>query len=306
MDSDSYKQLTAFLTDPTNGASIEKNAEMKEYMARPEVALAMYQSLMKRDLSDFNPNDIHLLPPKTMELLHKHFPADIAWCSRGTQICTIEPNGGKFSLKGRPMDDARVLSLQDVGQESLTVFVKNSVQFVDSHIHRKMHAVFLKAEDRCTKIDLCDFFEWCKCSVLSDRLGDSPDEMSVVFIETPFGRVFLTVQVLQNADECKVEFLEGNKTVQIQIKHNKGFRAKIKGPIKIGVGLHTANYCRRCKKPSSDTVKLKECSRCLTYEIKLFYCSRECQLLDYADHRRVCTYNWIRSDWRENAPDLVK
>ena len=302
MDSEKYRRLIACLTDPANGGSAESAAKLKAQMEKPEVARAMYQQLMGQDLSDFNMNDIVRLPPKLAETLHEHFPVDFAWRCRGTRICTLNSVGGAFSLECRLLDDARVLSLHDVGKRALKIFVENSVEVSSPYIHRKMHAVFLKAEDECTKIDLCDLFEWCKCSMLDDKSTGSVDEtMRLSFIETPFGRVFLTVHALKNADGCKVDFLNGDKTVQIQIKHS----SKPHEPTTIGIGLHISNYCKRCRKPSSDSVKLKECRRCLAFGIKLFYCSRECQLLDYPKHRQVCTYDWSAIDWRENAPVAV-
>jgi hypothetical protein len=298
MEPERYRRLIACLTDPANGGSAESAAKLKEQMEKPEVACALSQQLMERDVSDFNVNDIAQLPPKLMETLKKHFPDNFAWHCHGTRMCTLRPDGGTFGVRSKLLDDARVLSLEQVGKQALKMFVENSVSVEASRFfHRKIYAVFLKAEDECTKIDLCDLFDWCKCSVM-DKSSPTNIEETIGFtcMQTPFGRVFLTVHVLKNEDGCKMDFLNGDKTVQIQIKH------KPNEPTTIGIGLHIAHCCKRCKKYSSDTVKLKGCKRCLAAGIKLFYCSRECQLLDYPNHRHVCTYDWSASDWRETAP----
>ena len=230
--------------------------------------------------------------------------------TRSTQRCTISSNSGIFSLsRGRPLEDTRVLSLKEVGEKDLKVFVENSIKITSSNLHRKIHTVFLKAEDVCcTKIDLCNFFVWCKCSVVIDNPGtringkDLPEAMYMTFIKTHFGLAILIVQLLCNFDKCEVNVLDGNKTVHIQIKRKNEF----KGPLIFGIGLHTPNMCRLCKTPNSDTVKLRLCSRCFTFDrIKHFYCSRKCQLLDFPRHCHVCAYDWFADDWREEAPQLV-
>ena len=297
------RRLMAALTDPSSGASAESIAKFKAIMEEPGAAFALYRHLKFRDLSKFNPEDIAKMPAIVVENLHKHFPTPTTIRHhRGTQICTIADNACGFSQKGRSLlHDDRVLSLHDVGEQGLKLFVDNCVEIVHPTLHRKMHAVFLKAEGECTKIDLCDLFDWCKCSVLDDRSKNGNDEVTFCFMETPFGRVFMSVHVLKNAEECRVDVLNGDNTVQIQVRK----------PTVIGIGLFTSNYCKLCRKPGSDTtttttttttVKLKECSRCIVFGIKLFYCSRTCQLLDYQNHRQVCTYDWSASDWRDTAP----
>jgi hypothetical protein len=311
IDSDFYKGLTAFMCDPENGAPAEKNAEIKEHMSRPDVALATHQWLMGRDLSDFDPNGIHQMPPKIVGLLHKHFPTHPAsgvHVQRSTHCCTINSasNSGMFRLKGRLLDDKRVISLEELGEKDMKVFVKGSVQTTATYTHRKIHTVFLRADDSpCTKIDLCDFFVWCKCSwvMKSPKTRVYDETLHLACIETPFGRAVLAVQLMCQAENCEVDILDGNKTVQIQIKRKDGFD----GPITVGIGLHTPNVCIKCNISNSDTVKLRLCSRCFKFDrIKRFYCSRECQKLDYPRHSHVCTYDWFSSDWREDAPRPVK
>jgi len=292
------KRLTDALTDPASGASAESIAEIRAQMERPEVAAAVYRHLTERDLSTYDPSKIAQLPPNQAEWMHKHFPStSTSMYLRATFIGTLNPNGIGMNIKRLLLNDARVLSLHDVGSPALKIFADKSTEITNPFIYGKMHAVFLKADDKCTKIDLCDLFEWCKCSVVDDKHATVYENMSIRFMETPFGRVCLAVHVLQNADECKVNIRNGDKTVQIRIKN---------GPTVIGIGLHTPNYCKLCRKPRSDTTKLKECSRCLTFGIKVFYCSRACQLLDYPKHRHVCTYDWSASDWRENAPSFCR
>ena len=222
---------------------------------------------------------------------------------RSTLICTIRPGGGYFKTNGKPLLDARVLSLGEVGMEALKTFVQYSGEVI-SATHRKVHSVFLRAEDKLyTKIDLCDFFAFCKCSTMEDTRVLHEDGVYLGCIETPFGSAFVSVQPLCNGNKCDVKILEGNNTIQIQIKRKKAF----KGDIIFGVGLYTLERCTRCSKANSETVKLRVCNRCLAFDgIKLFYCSRDCQLQDYPRHRHVCTYDWHASDWRENAPKLVK
>jgi hypothetical protein len=289
------RRLIAALTDPLLGASADSIAKFKANMEKPGVALALYTQLREK-VCEFNPEDMAKMPANVVEMLHKHFPTETTVLHhRGTQVCTVGSNTFGFSHNGRTLHDDRVLSLHDVGTQGLKIFADNCVELVHPSLHPKMHAVFLKAEDGCTKIDLCDFFDWCKCSVLEKEHSTvCCKETTFCFMETPFGRVFVGVHVLKNAEECTVDLLNGDNTVQIQVKGVK--------PTIIGIGLFTPNYCKRCKKLRSDTVKLKECSRCILLGVKLFYCSRTCQLLDYPNHRQVCTYDWCASDWRENAP----
>ena len=47
-----------FICDPAHGASAEKNAEMRACMERPDVAKALHEFLMARDLSNFDPNKV--------------------------------------------------------------------------------------------------------------------------------------------------------------------------------------------------------------------------------------------------------
>jgi hypothetical protein len=294
------ERVMAILTDPLTGASDESIAALRANMARPEVANAVQRHLIERNLDSFNPENIpEKMPQKLIQLMHKHAPTLSSLRRyRGTHLCTIVSNSCRFGSKGKPLQDARVLSLNDVGDQALNIFAGYSAEFFDDPlIHRKMHAVFLTAEDKCTKFNLCDMFEWCKCSALLDestvqKYGNADGEFCP--ISTPFGIVFLFVNVLTNAEECRVEILNGDKTVQIKIKDFK--------PSTIGIRLYTTNMCMQCRKTESDTVRLKKCSRCL----KCFYCSQECQLLDYPTHRSVCTYDWSSSDWRENAPVMVR
>jgi hypothetical protein len=285
------RRLMAALTDPSLGASAESIARFKESMEEPGAAFAVYRHLKESDLSKFNPEDIAKMPANVVENLHKHFPTtSTIQHHRGTQICTIESNTCRFSHKGRALHDDRVLSLHEVGEQGLKVFVDNCVEMVHPILYRKMSAVFLKAGRGVTNIDLCDLFDWCKCSVLDDSAPKSHGVLTFSYMQTPFGRVLVSVQVLGNASLCRVSLLNGDKTVQIQVKGVQ--------PTVIGVGLCTPNCCQRCRKYGSDAVKLKECSRCAVLGVKLFYCSRECQLLDYPNHRQVCKYDWSASDWR--------
>lgn len=237
---------------------------------------------------------------------------NLTWSTRSTQRCTIGPKCGIFSLNSEPQGDTRVISLEEVGEKDIKNFVKYSAAVAGSHTHRKIHTVFLKAEDvHCTKIDLCAFFAWCKCSAViespeirvCEELEALPESMSLMYIKTPFVRALLTVQLMCSVDKCEVNILNGNKTVQIQIKRKEGFN----GTIITGIGLHTPNVCTLCKTPNSDTVKLRVCSRCFTFDkIKLYYCSQKCQRLDFQRHCHVCTYDWFADDWREEAPRPVK
>ena len=287
------RRLIAALTDPLLGTYAESIAEFKAKMEEPGVAFALYRDLKEKDLRPFHSEEIAQMPAKLVETLHKHFPnASTIQHHRGTHICTIVSDTVRFSHKGLSLHDDRVLSLHDVGEQGLQVFLENCIPMVHTVLYRKMHAVFLKAEGECIK--MCDLFDWCKCSVLDDKSRNCHGNMTFCYMETPFGRVFMGVHVLKNAEECKVDILNGDKTVQIQVKGSK--------PTVIGIGLFTPNYCKRCRKPRSDTVKLKECSRCIASGFNLFYCSRKCQQLDYPNHRQVCKYDWSASDWRENAP----
>ena len=285
------RRLMAALTDPSLGASAESIARLKARMEEPGAAFAVYKHLKESDLSKYNPEDIAKMPANVVENLHKHFPtSSTIRHHRGTQVITIKSETCRFSHKGRSLHDDRVLSLHDVGEQGLKVFADNCHEMVVHVLYRKMTAVFLKAERGITKIDLCDLFDWCKCSVLDDRGPKSHGVLTFSYLQTPFGRVFVNVQVLGNASLCRVNLLNGDKTVQIQVKGVQ--------PTVIGIGLCIHNNCKRCGKYGSDTVKLKECSRCAVLGVKLFYCSRECQLLDYPNHRQVCKYDWSASDWR--------
>ena len=162
----------AFLTDPLTGASDESISVLRANMARPEVAIAEHKRLMELDLSKFNPEDIpERMPHGLIQSMHKHNPTlSTLRRYRGTHLCTIVSNSCRFGSKGKPLQDARVLSLNDVGDQALNLFAGYSAEFFDDPlIHRKMHAVFLTAEDKCTKFNLCDMFEWCKCSALLDE-----------------------------------------------------------------------------------------------------------------------------------------
>ena len=295
---ETHARLIAALTDPLLGASAESCAEFKARMEEPGIALALYSHLKEevRDQREFDPEEIAKMPDNLIEFLHKHCPTtSTIQHHRGTQICTIESNTCQFSHKGQSLaHDDRVLSLHDVGEQGLKVFVDNCLDMLHPILYRKMSAVFLKVERGITKIDLCDLFDWCKCSVLDDRAPKSHSVLTFSYMQTPFGRVLVSVQVLGNASLCRVSLLNGDKTVQIQVKGVQ--------PTVIGVGLCTPNCCQRCRKYGSDAVELKECSRCAVLGVRLFYCSRECQLLDYPNHRQVCKYDWSASDWRDTAP----
>jgi hypothetical protein len=292
-----HARMIVALTDPLLGVSAESSAKFKESMEKPGVAFALYSRLKEKDLREFDPEEIGKMPANVIETLHKHFPTvSTIQHHRGTQICTVESNTCQFSYKGRSLHDERVLTLHEVGEQGLKLFVDNCIEIVHPVLYRKMTAVFLKAERGITKIDLCDLFDWCKCSVLDGRSKNSHGVVTFSYMQTPFGRVFVSVQVLKNASLVKVDLLTGDNTVQIQVKGVQ--------PTVIGVGLYTSNYCKRCRKYGSDTVKLKECSRCAVLGVRLFYCSRECQLLDYPNHRQVCSYDWSSSDWRDTAPSI--
>ena len=283
------------LTDPALGASAEAIAEFRAHFSQPGPALDLHRYFVEQDFSNFNPEDIVRMPQRVIRHLHKHFPNESTLRhQRGTQICGHVHNSNlfRFSHKGRPLDDTRVLSLHDMDNKALQIFAERISEIMEPLRYREVHAVFLKAEERCTTIDLCDLFEWCKCSVFYKRSQTNIQDIIVGTIRTHFAQVYVTVHVLKGA--CKVDFLNGDKTARIRIK----------GPAVIGIALSTKNCCKRCSKPGSDAVKLKKCSRCLALGVKVFYCSRECQLLDYPAHRQVCTYDWSASDWRSSAPAL--
>lgn len=42
--------------------------------------------------------------------------------------------------------------------------------------------------------------------------------------------------------------------------------------------------CHKCRKPESNDTRLRDCGRCK----KVMYCSSECQLADWPDHKQVC------------------
>jgi hypothetical protein len=292
---ETHARLIAALTDPLLGVSAESSAEFRAHMGEPGAVFALYRYLKETDRREFDPDDIAKMPANVVETLHKHFPtSSTIQHHRGSQVCTVKCNSCRFSHKGQSLQDDRVISLHEVGEQGLKLFVDNVVEIVHPVLHRKMTAVFLKAARGITRIDLCDLFDWCKCSVLDERSKNSHEVLTFAYMQTPFGRVFVSVQVLANASLCKVDLLSGESTVQIQVKGVQ--------PTVIGVSLFASNYCKRCRKYGSDTLKLKECSRCAALGVKLCYCSRECQLLDYPNHRQVCTYDWSASDWRDTAP----
>jgi hypothetical protein len=295
---EAHRRLMQSLTDPALGASAESIAEFRAHFSQPGPALALYRYFIDQDLSNFNPEDIVRMPHKFIRHLHKHFPNESTIRhQRGTHICTYSSNCFRFSHKGRPLDDTRVLSLHDMDQQALQSFAERTSEIVLPIIYREVHAVFMKLEEKCTRIDLCYLFEWCKCSVFDRRFSNNTEDITIGVINTHYAQAYVTVHVLKKEGKCKVDFLNGDKTVQIRIKGSK--------PSIIGIGLNTRYCCKRCNKPGSDAIKLKKCSRCLALGVKLFYCSRECQLLDYPAHRQVCTYDWSASDWRESAPALT-
>jgi hypothetical protein len=295
---EAHRRLMGSLTDPALGASAESIAEFRAHFSQPGPALALYRHFADQDFSNFNPEDIVRFPQKFIRHLHKHFPNESTLRhQRGTQVCTYSSNMFRFGHEGRPLDDTRVLSLHDMDQQALHSFAERASESLIPLIYREVHAVFMKAEEKCTKIDLCDLFEWCKCSVFHKSYPTDSNDLAFGAISTPYAQVFVTVHVLKKEGACKVDMLNGDKTVQIRIKGSK--------PSIIGITLNTKYRCKRCNKPGSDAFKLKKCSKCLVSGIKCFYCSRECQVLDYPAHRQVCTYDWSASDWRENAPALT-
>jgi hypothetical protein len=162
--------------------------------------------------------------------------------------------------------------------------------------HRRAHVLYLKvavdSRSRISTFDLCDFFVWCKCSSI---LGSKPRQdlecggLRVAVITTPFLNALVVAEPLHNADKCKVALQNGDKTVQLRVVFNRGFR----GDVVIGVCLKTPGSCMECRALASDTCKLRACSRCYEFDkVRVLYCSPECQKKHYPEHRPVCKGHW--------------
>jgi hypothetical protein len=74
VDSPNLKRIVDFMCDPALGATPEQCASLREQFAKPDAARAFHQYLMARDLSNFDPSHVHMLPPKLVDGLRAHFP----------------------------------------------------------------------------------------------------------------------------------------------------------------------------------------------------------------------------------------
>ena len=188
-------------------------------------------------------------------------------------------------------------------------------------VYRKYHQFFFKLENTeavpCmhAKMDLCDVYMWCRGSKVKQQYVFSPRDNQYIdsielhgfkaaIVKTPFVNAVVTAEPLLNANKCRVFIRNGDKTGQICAVMDRGFV----GTAVIGVSLHTPNSCMECGKPASDTCKLRACSRCFELDrVRVLYCSRECQLIDYPRHRGMCTPEWRELDdsqWRDRLQEV--
>ena len=177
--------------------------------------------------------------------------------------------------------------------------IRESLELDDTH-HRKYHMIFFQMHEQAelTVIDLCEAFEWCKHSSLIGNVYHTRIKQAhVVTVQTPLIICVAAAHVILNPEGCKkIRFECGNKTVRLCAWKEKGFT----GPIFIGICLCTPNICVNCRTHASPTTILKACSRCFhtSGRVRVLYCSKECQRMDYKHHRDACTYDWSKDNWR--------
>ena len=192
--------------------------------------------------------------------------------------------------------------------EYKTVFGENVKFVLDSclesaHVHGKSHVFFfsVEAKTKSVTVDLCDLLSWCKYSSVVEADVDSIVEriepgMKACAFRSPFLNGFVVVETLTNVGECNLFIGNCTHSLQMKLIHRKGSSGKTL----VGVSVHTSKTCIECGAPSSESVKLRKCSRCfLNHQARVLYCSKECQRKDYPRHRSVCARpELMQDDWR--------
>jgi hypothetical protein len=193
----------------------------------------------------------------------------------------------------------------DTTKENIDTFKSNTretISIIDKGdmYHNKYHMIFFQLHEDAdsTTMDLCEAFKWCKHSrILENTYYSRNQYIHGVAIETPLIRCVAIAQVISNPQGCKrILFEYGNGTVRLHAWKEEGYTH----PVFVGISLCTPNACMNCKTIASPTSKLKACSKCFhtAGRVRILYCSKECQRMDYRRHRNACTYDWSKDDWQ--------
>ena len=185
------------------------------------------------------------------------------------------------------------LPIDSVGQENwerLSSCFERAAGDEGGSYHRKRHnfCVLLSSQSMC--LDLSDAFGWCQRSnMLQDNRAVGKWACSA-FIGTPLVQCLAVAGALTNKKECeRLLFVSSGTTVQLHAWRKEHCS---KEPILIGLTLATLNRCMNfpCE---SHSFKLKACSRCYRNSgVRVLYCSKNCQLRDFARHKKACLHDW--------------
>jgi hypothetical protein len=164
--------------------------------------------------------------------------------------------------------------------------------------HRKRFIVYFKLHPthEITKLRLCDVLPWCKQSKV-DEVFDPCGAVQAASVITCFVHCIAVAKIMTgDASQCSFYFTtSADKSVQINARRLNGFA----GTAIVGVCIAMPNECLNCCLPASASCKLRMCSRCFRNgRIRVLYCSKACQLADYARHRSACTFDWDSPNWR--------
>jgi hypothetical protein len=156
--------------------------------------------------------------------------------------------------------------------------------------HRKRHTVYFELDSRFSRacLNLSDVFKWCRHSQI---IGFT--EAQVVSLSTPLLNCVAMAQALTNVPACeRIEFINSSieNTAQLHVWRNMDVESE---PVLFGLTIATLYQCTTCH-AVPQIVKLKACSRCYhaAGRVRVLYCSKECQMLDYERHKTACNFDW--------------
>ena len=206
------------------------------------------------------------------------------------------------------------VDLDGIGTRLKELFFAN-VKVMCSHLHiatyHKCQSFFFRVGPESSgrvKTDLRDHFVWAKHCSLPEAIHDKKwidvelsnvlkqdKHLQLAVVHTMFNSCVIIAEA--SSPKCKVFFEGGadSDTVRIGVIREKSETK----PVIVGVSIVFPYFCMGCKKDGSKACKLRWCSRCYRYDhMRVFYCSKECQLSEYPDHKRVCHGDWCDpGDW---------
>jgi hypothetical protein len=196
-----------------------------------------------------------------------------------------------------PITQGCAFSLLDAdAKDNFNKHIYKFMKYVGNPCHPKAHTFFFHAKGpEPMQMDLSTVYMWCKGSQIINHLNKPSDTFMPFVIRTPLVSGFLCIMPLLNADRCKAMLVDGDKALQVRVTFDEGFT----GTVVIGVSIHTNGRCTNCDKSAMERT-LKACSRCFeTDRVRVLYCSKRCQKIDYPRHKAACCFDWESSDWQE-------